>query len=177
MDINIATTANAHDLFGSYVPILDTLCKGLTCDLKFDVWKGFALSQILMFKEKNMYGLGVSYLFGTTPFAMMCLQGELAVNIDERSLEILKLKPTGQRLCIMPAQFIMSDEAYLLRILEVKGENDEIGKDMGIDGLIALIWRTVGEDLKCDILAGPFSITTNIKTKNCSLKDLIKLLA
>jgi len=48
-----------------------------------------------MFNDQNMFPLGVLYLFGTTPFAMMCMQGDIAVNIDERALEILKLKPAG----------------------------------------------------------------------------------
>lgn len=33
-----------------------------------------------------MFGIGITLLFGTTPFAMSCLSGELAVEIDERSL-------------------------------------------------------------------------------------------
>ena len=63
-----------------------------------------------MFNDNNMFPLGVTFLFGTTPFAMMCMQGDIAVNIDERALEILKLKPAGQRLCVMPAQFVISDD-------------------------------------------------------------------
>lgn len=49
--------------------------------------------------------------------------------------------------------------------------------DWGVDGLIALIWRYVSTDLKLDVVGGPFSMSANIKTKDCSLKDLIKLLA
>lgn len=119
MELKVTTAANAHELFGSYFPLLDTLCKGLTCELSLDIWKDFALTQIKMFEDGNLFGLGVTYLFGTTPFAMMCLQGDLSVTIDERSLEILKLKPTGQRLSIMPAQLMMSDEAYLLRMMDL----------------------------------------------------------
>jgi len=43
-EIKVATQANAHDLFGSYIPLLDSLCKGFKCDLSLDAWKGFALS-------------------------------------------------------------------------------------------------------------------------------------
>lgn len=95
MELKVISAANAHELFGSYQPLIDTLCKGLVCEINMDVWKGFALTQIQMFNDQNMFPLGVLYLFGTTPFAMMCMQGDIAVNIDERALEILKLKPAG----------------------------------------------------------------------------------
>jgi len=46
MELKVASAANAHELFGSYQPLIDTLCKGLVCEINMDVWKGFALTQI-----------------------------------------------------------------------------------------------------------------------------------
>lgn len=122
-----------------------------------------------------MFGMGVTYLFGTTPFAMMCLQGDLAVTVDERALEIFKMKPTGQRLSVMPAQMTMSDEAYLLRLMDMK-ESGAYG-DLGVDGIIGMVWRYIGAEMKVNMVGGPFSLSANVKTKDCNLKDLIKLLA
>jgi len=53
------------------MPLLDTLCKGASLHFELDVWKGFALSQIKLFTDKNMLGALIIYLFGTTPFSMM----------------------------------------------------------------------------------------------------------
>ncbi len=63
--------ANSFDLFGSKTPLLDTLCKGASLHFELDVWKGFALSQIKLFTDKNMLGALIIYLFGTTPFSMI----------------------------------------------------------------------------------------------------------
>ena len=84
-----------------------------------DVWKGFALTQIKMFSDSNMFGLGILYLFGTTPFAMMQLQGEISTVIDDRSLEILKSKPAGKRLCFTPAQVSLNDADYRARLQDM----------------------------------------------------------
>lgn len=94
MEIKMKSTANAQEIFGSYQPLLDTLCKGLTTEINLDIWKDFAMTQIKLF-DSNLFGVAVIYLFGTTPFAMCCLQGDIAVTVDERALEILKLKPAG----------------------------------------------------------------------------------
>ena len=84
-----------------------------------DVWKGFAQTQIRMFQDSNMFGLGVLYLFGTTPFTMMQMQGEISTVIDDRSLEILKSKPAGKRLCFSPAQHTLSDANYKARLQDM----------------------------------------------------------
>ena len=128
-----------------------------------------------MFSDDNMFNLGITYLFGTTPLAMMCMQGEIAVNINERALEILKLKPMGQRLCVMPAELMMSDEQYYARLL-VMHQKDFVN-ETNVDDLIGLIWKYMSSELEMQVCAGPFSVSANIKTNDDSLKDLIKLLA
>jgi hypothetical protein len=140
--VGFKSTANSHDLFGALTPILDSVVRGAELSIELDVWKDFALSQIELFNDKNMFGLGVTYLFGTVPFSMSCLSGDLQVNIDERAVEILKLKPIGKKLCAMPAQFVMSDEQYLLRIMDLKMSNIH-----GVDAVIAQIWRYCGSEL------------------------------
>ena len=50
---------------------------------------------------------------------MMSFDGDIQVSIDERSLEILKTKPIGKKLSALPAQFVMSDEQYLLRNMDL----------------------------------------------------------
>ena len=95
------------------------------------------------------------------------------MTLNERSLEILKLKPTFQRLKFAPADYMMTDEQYTQRQQETKGKNT----GCSIDKLIHLLWEHMSDKLEVDIVAGPISAHLTAKTTDSHLKDLVKMIA
>jgi len=56
-------------------------------------------------------------------------------------------------------------------ILSTKEESDA-----RVEDILGLVWKNINNVLDCTICAGPFCIEANLKTKDLSLKDIIKLL-
>jgi len=59
----------------------------------------------------------VPLLFGTTPSFLLSIQGELNVELDEFSANLLKKKAVGQPLMLSPASMYPSNEELLQSLL------------------------------------------------------------
>ncbi len=82
MEVSVSTFASLKSILSSHLTLLESLCIGMQIKVEGEIWKGLLKISSEMFKDSNMYGLGVVYLYSTTIACALQMNGMLKVKLD-----------------------------------------------------------------------------------------------
>ena len=109
MEVSVSTCASLKSILSSHLTLLESLCAGMQIKMEGELWKGLLKISAEMFKDSNMYGLGVVYLYSTTIACALQLNGTLRVKLDEQGIKHMKNRKEVQPLCFYPVDLCPSD--------------------------------------------------------------------
>lgn len=109
LELSVSTFASLKSILTSHLTLLESLCTGMQIKIKGELWKGLLKTSAEMFKDSNMYGLGVVYLYSTTIACALQLNGNLKVKLEQEGIKQMKCRKEVQSLCFYPADLCPSD--------------------------------------------------------------------
>ena len=113
MYLKFSSTATATELMKSEDSILEVVSKGASLEIGVNIWEDFYVSQLEMMADPNIPQIFITNLFGTIPCSMFWLEGEIQVDLDKSSIDLMKTKPATQALNWSPSSTMVSDEEFL----------------------------------------------------------------
>lgn len=107
--VSVETLNSLESILTGSKTLLESLCDGMQLKIEGDIWIDFLKTQIEMFSDFNMFGIGVLFLYGSSPVCAMCLNGNLNVKLDAAAVELMKTREQVQSLCFKPSELCSTD--------------------------------------------------------------------
>ena len=89
-EVSVSTFASIKSMLSNHLTLLESLCAGMQIKVEGELWKGLLKTSSEMFKDSNMYGLGVVYLYSTTIACALQMNGSLRVKLDQQGIKQMK---------------------------------------------------------------------------------------